>query len=527
MISTLYKFMILATVKWLVFGLAAANGADPISIVIKRVAVPPVIDGNIEDRCWQNAQWMPLRNLQGDAVKVGGRVAMVFDDEKLYAAFSLDEPELEKMKDPAVDVNAKEIWNGEMLEWFINPVPEGSAYLHLGWNPAGSQYNVKCYKGKTIPPFMMDSCVRWMPKWIVATTRCKSGWRSEAAISFAELGQKPPNEGDVWRINLCRTRNIGEVENSCLSPSPGGFHHPRNFAEVWFNKEDRLAGASAAVVSLHPDDMKYDLLRTFGMTLTVGPNLACGGDAESAATAWGSQVKVTPEAKHGGNAGYELEVINGRATSDDLIPIVPGKTYRLSGYFRSPDLQKPASAYFGLNLYDAQKRMITFANVSVNQGTETALSRPANIGDTVVAIQNGESWESGCLAFNIQDEYRDLPNCDTSSQIANITKRHELYEVQLKNPLAKFYPAGTRVRNHAFWGSSLYWVADSWIGGEWEEHGTYIGGEAKSGTPMNQFWAGAKFMQVFVQLGNYNRVPIKGAKLWFDDICLEEISVKH
>lgn len=229
-------------------------------------------------------------------------------------------------------------------------------------------------------------------------------------------------------------------------------------------------------------------------------------------------------------AGYELDVINGRATSEDLIPIVPGMAYRLPGYFRSADMQKPASAYFGLQMYNAQKRAIAWKNVSVHKGTETTLSRAANAGDTVVVLQNAATWRgetnSSCIAFNIMDDYRDLPNFDVSELIAQVAKRGDFYEVQLKKPLAKLYPAGTRVRRHDYWGDALFWVANCWIGGEWEEHGTYIGGEAKFGIPMNQFWAGARYMQIFVQLGNYNRVPIKGAKLWFDDIRLEEISVK-
>ena len=112
---------LLVTAQLFILGITAnAVETPPIAMVINRVAVPPVIDGAVDDACWKNAQWMPLRNLKGEAVKVGGRAALAFDGEKLYAAFMLDEPQPEKINAPAVEaieVNASEIWDGEMLEW--------------------------------------------------------------------------------------------------------------------------------------------------------------------------------------------------------------------------------------------------------------------------------------------------------------------------------------------------------------------------------------------------------------------------
>ncbi|MFA6175450.1 MAG: sugar-binding protein [Phycisphaerae bacterium] len=520
------QLLLLATAQLLFLGMTAhAVETPPITMVINRVAQPPIIDGTVDDVCWENAQWMPLQNVQGDAVKVGGRIALAFDETNLYAAFVLDEPTPDKINAPLGAVNTKEIWTGEILEWFINPVPQGAAYVQLGWNPGGARYNAKCDMQTSL-----ESIVTWGPKWKAAAKIGKSGWTSEAVISFAELGQKPPMNGAVWTMNLCRTRNIEGHEYSCLSSTFSkqfrGFHFPRGFAEVCFNRvvRDALPPANSNIVRLTMSGNDNELLRAWG--ITFGPNLARGGDAESATTAWGPQVKVTPDAKRRGNAGYELDVINGRATSDDLIPIVHGTTYRLSGYFRSADMQKPASAYFGLQMYDAQKRMITLAAVVAHKETETTLTRAANVGDTVVAIQNGATWKGGCIAFNIMDEYRDLPNFDRSGEFTLVEKHEGFYEVRLQTPLTKSYPAGTRVREHAPWGATLYWVADGWLTAEWEQYGTYIGGEAKFGGPTDKFWANAKYMRIFVQLGNYNRVPVKGAKLWIDDIRLEEISVK-
>jgi hypothetical protein len=47
-------------------------------------------------------------------------------------------------------------------------------------------------------------------------------------------------------------------------------------------------------------------------------------------------------------------------------------------------------------------------------------------------------------------------------------------------------------------------------------------GIAKSGTPIDKFWAGTKYVRVFVWFGNWNRKPEKGAKLLVDDIKFTE-----
>ncbi|OGV66947.1 MAG: hypothetical protein A3K19_03575 [Lentisphaerae bacterium RIFOXYB12_FULL_65_16] len=208
---------------------AAASGRPP---VLVKADAPPVIDGKPDEPCWQTAQRIPLRHYAGGELKVGGTVALCCDARNLYVALWLDEPTPAKMVAPKVDVNGADLWNGEVVEWFICPSEDGSDYVQLAWNPVGSRFNAKCV-ATGVGTFRGDTT--WRPNWTCASTVGERGWTTEASISFAELGLQPPADGACWRLNVNRTRQIDAREYSALSPTgTGGFHVIDRFQEVYF-----------------------------------------------------------------------------------------------------------------------------------------------------------------------------------------------------------------------------------------------------------------------------------------------------
>lgn len=123
------------------------------------------------------------------------------------------------------------------------------------------------------------------------------------------------------------------------------------------------------------------------------------------------------------------------------------------------------------------------------KGTDTELAAPARKGDTVVKVKDASQWDMltpwGVIAFNAKDDCSDLPNRDVT-QIAEkkIEKKGDVWEVTLKKPVAKDYPAGTRVRQQRFGATYLYTAGPGKKApADWQEFSGNVQGIAPAGNP--------------------------------------------
>ena len=188
----------------------AAWAAEP--FVLTSVPAAPAIDGKLGDACWKGARQYRLQANAGGDLKVGGNVALCYDPAGLSVALWLDEPTPGDIMAPRVAVNEPGIWDGEIIEWFICPSEDGDDYVQLAWNPAGSQFSARCVSMGS-GTFRSDTTSR--PQWQCASVVGATGWTTEARITFAELGANPAADGDRWRLNVNRTRRIGERVLQC------------------------------------------------------------------------------------------------------------------------------------------------------------------------------------------------------------------------------------------------------------------------------------------------------------------------
>jgi len=236
---------------------------------------------------------------------------------------------------------------------------------------------------------------------------------------------------------------------------------------------------------------------------------------------WEGMVKYNDQVKRSGNTSFELygeyrtEII-----CKQMIPIDFNKIYKLSVWMRTLDKQLPASGFFGLRMYDKDKKNININNVAVFPATETTLVTDAVKDSKELRVVKNNEWlkqKYSAIAFNIEDKYQDLPNFDIS-RVDKIIYEGGEYKVMLLAPLKKKYPAGTKVRLHSPFEVPFYWVASDWMPTEWKQFSATMKGEAQSGAPKDKFWKGTKYVRVFAWFGNYNRIPEKGARLLVDDI---------
>jgi len=250
-------------------------------------------------------------------------------------------------------------------------------------------------------------------------------------------------------------------------------------------------------------------------------------DAETAAvvdTSGNPLVRSNIDAKEG-TSSYLFEKLE-TVVFGPLVPIDPKKTYELSAYMRSVDGENPASANFGVIMYDKHQRPIQLCNVDAFTETQTELLAPVVKGDQEVRVADAASWqkyEHARIAFHAKKNLSDLPNFNLSPIFSKTEKTEGGWKVVFKEPLDADYPQGTAVRLHLPWTPGLYWVADEWVPTQWKKYATTLHGEASVGTPIDQFWAGARYVRIMVRLGNWNRVPRPGAQLLVDEVRFREV----
>ena len=206
------------------------------TVTARRAKAPVTVDGNLSDAAWRQADrasdFVSLEEL-ADPQTVG---RLTYDDKYLYVAIECTEPRMRELVSDHMERD-RAVWSDDCAEVLLRVTP--GAYYHLIVNPAGGVYDAR---GTLGGPKGEDA--KWDPDTRIATSRGANSWRVEIAIPFASLGTARPNPGDVWGLNLGRTRMAGfrgkkydkAKQSSSWFPTFGNFIPPR-FGELRFAGE--------------------------------------------------------------------------------------------------------------------------------------------------------------------------------------------------------------------------------------------------------------------------------------------------
>jgi len=203
----------LVTLTLLLGGSALAEDLPPrfVAAECPIVEQPPVIDGRLDDACWQHAPRLPgfARFNTGEVVAYQTEAAFLCDEEALYIAVRLEEPEPDRM---AVKHRGRDeaVWEDDAVEIFIDPKHDHTHYVQIIVNAAGAIFDAK------------DGDASWNAD---AQAECRVGedaWTAEMAIPFRSLGVTP-EEGLVIGVNVCRDDQVRKVLSSG-APMEGGFN---------------------------------------------------------------------------------------------------------------------------------------------------------------------------------------------------------------------------------------------------------------------------------------------------------------
>ncbi|MDD5726972.1 MAG: hypothetical protein PHV59_00270 [Victivallales bacterium] len=207
-----------------------------------------------------------------------------------------------------------------------------------------------------------------------------------------------------------------------------------------------------------------------------------------------------------------------------FIPVEAGKKYVLSGTFKSLG-NETSKVYYGFRTYGANKQEILPEHSNIVLESETVLVEECKKGDKAVKIKANDKWKAGYfgVAFNIKEDFSDLPNYEVAHRIAKVLPEGDNTTLELSAPLAKGYPAGTKVRAHAInYGTYLYTAV---CGIEIPKSWTSYSKSAELGKPGQTGWQyfrpGTAFVKLII-LPNYDKNRnSKDVKLAFTDLTLK------
>jgi Carbohydrate family 9 binding domain-like len=189
----------------------------PFEYVCRRAAGPITIDGRLDERSWEDAEWTEVfGDIEGPAKpapRFRTRAQMLWDDTYLYIGAYLEEPHV------WATLTARDsiIFQDNDFEVFIDPDGDTHAYYELEMNALNTVWDlllVKPYRdgGPAVHAWDIQglkTAVRVLGTLNDPSDRDKA-WTVEIAVPFAVLREcipgKPerPAPGEQWRVNFSR-----------------------------------------------------------------------------------------------------------------------------------------------------------------------------------------------------------------------------------------------------------------------------------------------------------------------------------
>jgi hypothetical protein len=224
------------------------------SAVCRWAARPPVLDGKLDDRCWQKAAvidrfgtyWTDPRKSYG-----GTFAYLVWDNDALYYAGSMTDAELRSF---GTKRNAH-LWNGDVFELFLKPSDSKPAYFEFQANPRGVVFEMAFARREpnsgdfSNAPLLGSKAAVALKGTLDLPGDRDEGWTVEGRIPWTSFAQSGgwPRAGDEWLFAICRYDYGPEgTKPTLMSSAPlskPSFHRYEDYGKLRFEgPRDRGGG---------------------------------------------------------------------------------------------------------------------------------------------------------------------------------------------------------------------------------------------------------------------------------------------
>ncbi len=227
---------------------AAASAIPARPPAVMRIALAgraPVIDGRLDDACWQAAKpFSPFVVYRTPVRATENReVRMAFDQDNLYIAITLDKKPGYKLKADTRTNDDSHMWLDDEVEFFIDPGLNYTDYYQIIVNSSGNYFDAHHWYVWEQDPAAAEAGV--LRKIRRSDTGWSSGvelkvnagpadadkWYIEMRIPIRPMGLPAIPLGSRWGLNISsnnpRTREL-------TNWIPGDWHNPETYGQVVF-----------------------------------------------------------------------------------------------------------------------------------------------------------------------------------------------------------------------------------------------------------------------------------------------------
>lgn len=218
---------------------AAAEAPEPLSYECLRASSPIHIDGKLDDAAWQEAPWTSdFVDIEGDGKprpKFRTRVKMLWDDQYLYIAAELEEPDVKA----TLTKHDSVIFKDNDFEVFVKPLPETESYYEFEINALNTGWDL------------------FLPKPYSEGGRADNSWDIEGlktAIAVQGTLNKPGDKDRRWTVEIAYPLNAFASRQPVPHPGPGTTWRI-NFSRVEWTagkpNEDNWVWTPQGVINMH------------------------------------------------------------------------------------------------------------------------------------------------------------------------------------------------------------------------------------------------------------------------------------
>lgn len=247
----------------------------------------PIMDGRIDDACWQTIA--PLGDFvltESRAKKVGGpkgptrparhqtRVKLMRVENMLYLAFECLEPEMGKLRAEAVYHDEERIAFDDRITVFLDPAHDHQNVYEFAINTRGATLERPISRPVPYAMSHILGPVEWNTEWFGRVRRLEDRWTGEICIALDRLLQRTVQAGDTVGFNVCRDRQpiwrFGPTGARPVYPqecsawtyafnhhsgsmAPGGWYEPIQFGDLVFGAEE----VAVTQVAFHQSTATY------------------------------------------------------------------------------------------------------------------------------------------------------------------------------------------------------------------------------------------------------------------------------
>ncbi len=232
-------------------GLPAQTSTTPLTYDCAYTKTPIHIDGRLDDAAWQAAPWTSdFVDIQGDSMpkpRFRTRTKMLWDDQYLYIAAELEEPDVHA----TLTEHDSVIFHDDDFEVFVKPLPGTPNYYEFELNALNTGWDLYLNKPYRLGGKADNSWDIAGLKTAVAVQGTLNkrddtdrGWTLEIAYPLTAFEPRQhvpaPVNGTTWRINFSRVEwKAGQPREDNWVWSPQGvinMHVPEQWGYLRFRK---------------------------------------------------------------------------------------------------------------------------------------------------------------------------------------------------------------------------------------------------------------------------------------------------